>query len=68
MSSQQKCLSQFDLMMQLAQKHDSAASVFDDAQKTSLRVPQNNFLFDQVTIRDGTAQDEDASGPPSRAD
>ena len=45
-----QCLTQFDLMMQLAQKRESAAKVFDMVPKNMPRVPHNNFLFDEVQV------------------
>ena len=46
----QQCLTQFDLMMQLASKRDSPAQIFDAIPKNMPRVPVNNFLYDQVNI------------------
>ena len=67
----QHCLTQFDLMMQLAQKRDSAAQIFDAQPKNMPRVPLNNFLYDQVTINveesDVNIPAASASKPPIRS-
>ena len=36
--------------MQLAQKRDSAAQIFDGPTKDNFRIPPNNFLFDSVHV------------------
>ena len=58
-----QCQSQFDLMMQLAQKGDSAAKVFDTTHNPPTRVARNNFLDDQVNV---TADDVALGTPESR--
>ena len=61
MASQQ-CLTQFDLMMQLAQKRDSAAQVFDTMPKNMPRIPQNNFLFDDIKVGLNSGEEDDTNG------
>ena len=55
-------LSQFDLMMQLAQKKDGVARIFDVAEHKPIANPGNNFLlFDQVDIKNGEVTSDAAS-------
>lgn len=58
-----QCSTQFDLMMQLASKRDSAVSILDVPVKTPTKIPQNNFLLDQVGVKvpDGKTDSEQHS-------
>ncbi len=49
-SQHQQCVTQFDLMMNLAVKKDSAAKIFDSAAKQMKKLPNNNYLFDNITV------------------
>ena len=45
-----QCVTQFDLMMQIASKHDGPGQMFDAPAKKNARVPTNGFLFETTYI------------------
>jgi len=50
MTHSQQSLSQFDIMMKLAQETNGIAKMFDPASRFIPQLPQNNYIFDKVEV------------------
>ena len=64
-----QCITQFDLMMQIASKYDGPGQIFDAPVKKNPRVPANNFLFETAYIGgtdDGSSNATGATGTEYR--
>ena len=68
MTQQQQNLSQFDIMMKLAQEKDGIAKMFDPAPRYIPELPRNNYLFDKVEVNGSESESRQGNRePPSRA-
>ena len=56
------CVTQFDLMMQIASKYDGPGQIFDAPVKKNARVPTNNFLFETAYIGGNEDAKSNATG------